>query len=170
MTFTTHMVLHITVVAVVAPLVALAVAGRSIDPVRKAPRVFAPVQASFVELAVVWAWHTPALHHAGQHSAIWFAAEQAMFLTCGLWLWLSALGGDRDDRDRAGAGVIALLLTSVHMTLLGALIALSTRALFGHPLDDQHLGGAIMLLVGGLAYLAGGLGLVVRLLREGARA
>jgi putative membrane protein len=33
------------------------------------------------------------------------------------------------------------------------------------PLDDQHLGGAIMLLVGGVAYLAGGVWLTAGLLR-----
>jgi putative membrane protein len=34
-------------------------------------------------------------------------------------------------------------------------------------LDDQHLGGATMLLVGGLSYLIGGLWLTARLLRQG---
>ena len=60
---------------------------------------------------------------------------------------------------------MALLLTSMHMTLFGALLALTPRPLYDHaghfaspaPLEDQHLGGAIMLLVGGLSYLAGGL-------------
>ena len=33
------------------------------------------------------------------------------------------------------------------------------------PLEDQHLGGAIMLLVGGVSYLLGGLWLTVGLLR-----
>jgi putative membrane protein len=59
------------------------------------------------------------------------------------------------------------------MTLLGALLALTPRPLYQHtggfsgltPLEDQHLGGAIMLLVGGLSYLVGGLGLTARLLR-----
>ena len=71
---------------------------------------------------------------------------------------------------RAAAGVVALLLTSMHMTLLGALLALSPRPLYAHAghgpsaLDEQHLGGAIMLGVGGVSYLAGGLWLSVRLL------
>ena len=60
-----------------------------------------------------------------------------------------------------------LLLTSVHMTLLGVLLALTPRVLYeGHahataltPLRDQQLGGAIMLVVGGVAYMVGGLGL-----------
>jgi putative membrane protein len=33
-------------------------------------------------------------------------------------------------------------------------------------IDDQHLGGAIMLLIGGVSYLLGGLWLTVRLLRD----
>jgi hypothetical protein len=61
----------------------------------------------------------------------------------------------------------------MHMTLLGALLALSPRPLYRHvaafgglsPLQDQHLGGAIMLLVGGASYLLGGLWLTARLLR-----
>jgi putative membrane protein len=66
---------------------------------------------------------------------------------------------------------VALLLTFMHMTLLGALLALSSRALYAHDhvgpaaLDDQHLGGALMLLGGG-AYLVGGLWLTARLLRS----
>jgi putative membrane protein len=72
--------------------------------------------------------------------------------------------------------VVALLLTSMHMTLLGALLALAPRPLYHRApasmpsaLDDQHLGGAIMLLVGGLAYLAGGLGLTLDVLRASGR-
>jgi hypothetical protein len=50
---------------------------------------------------------------------------------------------------------------------------MANRPLFGHGgsgldplarLDDQHLGGAIMLLVGGASYLAGGLWLTADLL------
>jgi putative membrane protein len=62
----------------------------------------------------------------------------------------------------------------MHMTLLGALLALSPRPLYSHmegyseltAIDDQNLGGAIMLLVGGLSYLLGGLWLTGRLLRD----
>jgi putative membrane protein len=97
-----------------------------------------------------------------------------MFLLSGLLMWLSAFGGDeRSARPRRAAGVVGLLLTSMHMTLLGALLALSPRPLYAHvegfgrlaPLEDQHLGGAIMLIVGGVSYLAGGLWLMVGLLR-----
>jgi putative membrane protein len=172
--FAAHMTMHMGVVAVAAPLLAMGVAGGRLDPVRKAPRLFAPIPASVLELVVVWAWHAPALHHAARHGAVGLAAEQGMFLLTGLFVWLSAFGGAaRRGGNRTAAGVVGLLLTSMHMTLLGALLALTPRPLYHHvegfigltPLDDQHLGGAIMLLVGGIAYLTGGLWLTVGLLR-----
>lgn len=165
--FTAHMTLHMGVVAVAAPLLALGLAGGSFDPVRRAPEFFPPVPLSLVELAVVWAFHAPALHHAARHGAAGFAAEQGAFLVSGLLVWLSAFGGDpARSRARAGAGVAALLLTSTHMTLLGALLALAPRALYAHALEDQQFGGAVMLAVGGAAYLWGGLKLMSRLVRE----
>jgi putative membrane protein len=121
---------------------------------------------------VVWAWHTPALHHAARHQTWALVLEQSSFLAAGLFLWV--LGGHHAQREpRRGAGVVALLFTSMHMTLLGALFALASRPLFQHAtgtaealtLADQHLGGAIMLLVGGASYLVGGLWLTARMLR-----
>jgi putative membrane protein len=173
--FSAHMAMHMAVVALAAPLVAVGLAGGRFDPVRRAPRLFAPIPVSVVELVVVWAWHTPVLHHAARHTPGGLVLEQASFLGSGLLVWLAAFGGGgRAGQQRTAAGVVALLLTSMHMTLLGALLALAPRPLYHHhagatgvsALDDQHLGGAIMLLVGGLSYLAGGLSLTVRLLRR----
>ncbi len=172
--FAGHMFLHMAVVAVAAPLLALGVAGTRHDPVRRAPELFPAVPLSGLELAVVWAWHAPALHHAARSGAWAFAAEQGTFLASALLVWLAALGGGARLREsRALGGVTALLLTSMHMTLLGALLALTPRALYAHhgaafagtPLDDQQLGGAVMLLIGGVSYLAGGLWLTGVLLR-----
>lgn len=171
--FFMHMTMHMAVVAVAAPLVVLGIAGSQIDPVLKWPKLFVPIPISIAELIAVWGWHTPALHHAARHSLSGLVLEQGTFLGCGIWLWLAAFGGERNG-DRIGAGVAGLLLTSMHMTLLGALLALAPRALYGHTegfagltaLQDQHLGGAIMLFVGGVSYLAGGIALAARLLRE----
>jgi putative membrane protein len=172
--FAAHMTMHMGVVAVAAPLLVFGFAGGKFDPVRKAPKLFSPIPASIVELVVVWVWHAPVLHHVARHSALGVMAEQATFLGSGLLVWLAAFGGDvRERSNRTGAGILALLLTSMHMTLLGALLALPTRPLYAHaheggsltPLEDQHLGGAIMLIAGGLSYLLGGLWLTLRLLR-----
>ncbi len=173
--FSAHMTMHMAVVAVASPLIALGLAGGRFDPARRFPRAFSPIPASVVELVIVWAWHAPALHLAARGATTGLLAEQSMFLAAGLLVWMSAVGGEPARAGgRAGAGVIALLLTSMHMTLLGALLALSSRPLYASgpasihlhmPIEQQHLGGAIMLLVGGVSYLLGGLWLTARLLR-----
>jgi putative membrane protein len=176
--FFAHMAMHMIVVAIAAPLLACGIAGSSLDPVRKWPALFPAVPISVLELVVVWAWHTPAFHYAARHSFAGLAAEQGSFLLCGFLIWLAAFGGGAAYRsERAGAGIAALLLTSMHMTLLGALLALAPRPLYTHaaqfadltPLEDQHLGGAIMLILGGVAYLAGGLWLTAGLVRDATR-
>jgi putative membrane protein len=168
--FSAHMILHMGVVAVAAPLLALAVAGRALDPAHRWPFVFNPIAASVFELVVVWGWHAPVFHEAARRDATLLVAEQISFLIAGVWLWLAACGGRRDG-NRVWSGVAALLFTSVHMTLLGALFALAPRAVYAHAaspavLADQHLGGSVMLLVGGASYLAGGLWLAFRGLRS----
>lgn len=177
--FAAHMTLHMAVVALAAPLVALGISGTRRDPVANFPGLLAPIPASVVELFIVWIWHAPAPHHFARYSASGFVVEQLSFLVAGVWLWLGAFGGrptvetTSELIERRGAGVLGLLLTSMHMTLLGALLALSPRLLFAHPhghgglspLADQHLGGAIMLVAGGIAYLAGGLWLMADLMR-----
>jgi putative membrane protein len=174
--FAAHMAMHMAVVAVAAPLLALALAGTPRDPVRARPALLAPIPMSIVEFAVVWMWHAPAFHTAARHQFWVLALEQSSFLAAGLALWLAVCGGDDGHRPfRRGAGIAALLLTSMHMTLLGALFALANRPLYVHVpgaapvsslLADQHLGGAIMLLVGGTVYLLGGLSLTAGVLRQ----
>lgn len=173
--FAAHMAMHVLVVAVAAPLIAVGLAGSRADPAVHRPRWFAPVPASVGELIVVWGWHVPGLHMLARGDGRWLMLEQASFLLVGLWLWLSAFGGDvHARRERHAGGIGGLLMTSMHMTLLGALLALAPRVLYEHPLahgggltplQDQQWGGVLMLLGGGTAYLIGGLYLMVQLLR-----
>lgn len=174
--FAAHMAMHVLVVACAAPLLALGVAGARLDPARRLPALFSPALASLVEMAVIWAWHAPALHHAARQSQALLVLEQGSFLAVGLLLWLSAFGGAGGRRrQRAAAGIAGLLLTSMHMTLLGVLLAMAGRVLYPHAgpapfglsaLEDQQLGGVIMLTAGGSAYLVGGLYLLAGLLRK----
>lgn len=170
-----HMLMHMLVVAVAAPLLSLAIAGSRHDPVESLPLFFAPIPASVGELILVWAWHAPLLHHVARMHWWGLVAEQGTFLLAGVWVWLSAFGGSVPRHGgRSAAGVIGLLLTSMHMTFLGALLALAPRSVYPHhqgygsltALEDQHLGGAVMILIGGIAYLSGGLWLTVGLLRQ----
>ncbi|WP_274630992.1 cytochrome c oxidase assembly protein [Arvimicrobium flavum] len=170
--FAAHMLAHMGVIAIAAPLIAIGLPSRwQFGPTMPAAL---PVLASVMELFAVWTWHAPVMRAAAEASLLATVAEQATFLGVGVLLWSSSLAAS-GERRHAAAGAGALLLTSIHMTLLGALLALSPRSLygigevtcFGTVLDsgqDQQLGGTIMLFVGAVVYLVGGLSLVSRLL------
>lgn len=159
---TGHMAAHMGAVAVAAPALAAALP-------RRPHGAGAPLLWAMVEFAIVWAWHSPALRALADAHAAVALAEQALFLAAGVALWRAALA-------QPAAGAAALLLTSMHMTLLGALIGLAPRPLYAmmamHPapgldaLADQQLGGVVMLVVGGASYCLGGLWLLATLLRE----
>ncbi|MDY8109092.1 cytochrome c oxidase assembly protein [Fulvimarina sp. 2208YS6-2-32] len=175
--FAAHMIMHMAVVALAAPLLAVGLARAFPAATNRIPAGVAIV-ASFAEFAIVWGWHAPAPHDLARTDAFVFAVEQTSFLLAGLIVWLSALGaaGATQLRSRA-AGVVALLVTSMHMTLLGALLLMSPRTLYAcaeicsplatmTPLADQQAGGVIMLIVGGSAYLVGGLACLASILND----
>jgi putative membrane protein len=161
---TGHMVAHMIAVAVAAPPIALGLQGTRFDPAVRLPRLATPLTAALIEAVVVWGWHVPALRRLVDHAPVWLVVEQASFLAVGLLLWAAVLA----PRHRA-AGIAALLVTSMHMTLLGALIGLAPRPLYSHhdmgALADQQMSGVVMLLAGGVAYLCGGLAMLARLLQ-----
>jgi putative membrane protein len=170
--FASGMVAHMAVVAVASPLIAIGLPDRW----RPGPGMPAalPVLASLFELLAVWGWHAPSLRGTAEASVAGTIAEQATFLLAGIFLWSTSFAAP-SERLHAAIGAGALLLTSIHMTLLGALLALSPRPLYGtgevtcfglvlNAGQDQQLGGVIMLAVGAVVYLAGGLSLVGRLL------
>ena len=146
--FPAHMLRHMGLVAVAAPL--LAPAAWSGVPV---------VLAAGIEFAVVWGWHLPAAHHFAASGLAPKALEQAAFLLAGMLVWASAM-----DPGRPLAGAVGLLLTSMHMTLLGALLILAPRVLYHGDLAGQQLGGLLMLGIGTPIYLVAGLLLVRRAL------
>lgn len=176
--FAAYMLAHMGVVALAAPLLALALSpGRARQEDPRSPSAFGSLAlvASLFELVVVWGWHAPAARAWAEASTAATVLEQASFLVAGLFLWLACL---RPGRETAGA--CGLLLTSVHMTLLGALLALSPRPLYGAGSvtcvgltltadQDQQLGGVIMLMTGAAVYLAGGLWLLSRVLSGDSR-
>ncbi|GGL64633.1 hypothetical protein GCM10011392_19110 [Wenxinia marina] len=144
-----------TLVALAAPLIVLGLPALA----RRGPPALLGAVAEFV---LVWGWHLPRLHDATLLSPAWFAVEQASFLVAGLAVWAGALGA---RSPLAGAG--ALLLTSMHMTALGAILTLAPRILYADcaALSDQQLGGMLMLAIGTPVYLLGGLILAGRALR-----
>ena len=170
--FAAGMVAHMAVIAIASPLIAIGLPHRW-RPGAAMPLAL-PLLASLFELLAVWGWHAPSMRGVAEASLVGTVAEQATFLVAGIFLWSTSFAAP-GERTHAAVGAGALLLTSIHMTLLGALLALSPRPLYGagevtcfgvvlEAGQDQQLGGVIMLMVGAVVYLAGGVSLVGRLL------
>ncbi len=175
--FAAHMALHMAMVGIGVPLLAAGLAPGMPRLGLISAHPVGPLAVSLADLVVVWGWHAPALHMAARGSSWVLAVEQASFALAAGLVWLTALCSQAERRGEAAlAGALTLFFTSMHMTLLGALIGLATRPIYAHghgghghwldPATDQQIGGAIMLVIGGVIYLAGGLILVARVLRR----
>ncbi|NKN08778.1 cytochrome c oxidase assembly protein [Rhizobium laguerreae] len=171
---TAHMIVHMTTVAIAAPLLAIAVGGRRLDPAVHLPW-FGPLLASVAELLVVWLWHMPALRRLAETRLDAMLLEQASFLLAGILVWTACFRRHEEGTQRL-AGIIGLLFTSIHMTLLGVLLTLAPRPLYGvgdvtclgfvlGRDTDQQLGGVVMLLVGAAAYMLGAIILLADVLK-----
>ncbi|GGG84892.1 hypothetical protein GCM10011415_38810 [Salipiger pallidus] len=147
-----HMVLHLGVTLAV--------------PLLWGPRIALPAGAmaltlgAVAEMVVVWGWHLPGPHLWARFTTMGFALEQLSFLGAGMALWATVRGA-----GGFGGGIV-LLATTMHMTLLGALIGLSPRDLYGGicaghlgltALQEQQVAGALMAGGGGAIYLVAAL-------------
>ncbi|MGR3571830.1 cytochrome c oxidase assembly protein [Brevirhabdus sp.] len=159
--FPAHMLRHMAVVAGIAPLLALVIL-RLPDPRPRRWLGVPPMIAAGAEFAIVWGWHLPGLQAWAGRSDAAYALQLAMFLGAGLAVW----GGALVVSPLLGAGT--MLLTSMHMTLLGALLILAPAPLYGQWADlwGQQVGGMLMLGIGTPIYLIAGLRLVSLALRS----
>lgn len=169
-----HMIVHMTTVTIAAPFLAVAISATRFDPAPHLGRS-GPILASLIELVVVWVWHVPAMRKLAETRADAMIAEQASFLLAGILLWAACLRPQAEGPRRL-AGIVGLLFTSIHMTLLGVLLTLAPRPLYGagdviclgitlSREADQQLGGVIMLMVGAAAYLLGAVILLADILK-----
>ena len=135
-----------------------------------------PASAFGLHAIAIWVWHLPSLYDATVGSELMHAAQHASFVGTALLFWWVVL---QPSAARGGVPVsIGMLFgTVLHTGALGALLTLTSRPLYSayaattgpwglSPVDDQQLGGIIMWVPGGLAYIVAALSLVVRLLRE----
>jgi len=159
--FSARVAQHMLLAAVVAPLVALGRPGEVLaDGIarltgRLAPRAaphHRPILAAAAFAIALWVWHAPTPYTATfETDAAYWAMHLTVFGTA-LWLWSALLD---DVGERLGPFVVASLLTTVQMGLLGAIITFAGRPLYPphqlttfawglSPLEDQQLGGVVM--------------------------
>jgi len=193
--FSAHMAQHELLMTVAAPLLvmgkplipfvwALSPKWRRITGHWTSTRAFArpwsalthPATAFFVHGAAIWVWHLPSLYDASVGSETVHAAQHASFFLTALLFWWVVLRPST-SRGGTGASIVILFGTVLHTGALGALLTLTSRLLYTAyatttgpwgltPIEDQQVGGLIMWVPGGLAYIIAALALVVRLLNE----
>lgn len=172
--FSAHMLLHLGVVSVAAPLISIGLAGLGFAARALPAAAISGLLALAIDLVIVWGWHAPALHDAAARNTWVFAAQQASFVLAGLVVWGTSFR-DTSRRSRA-LGVFAMFLTFMHMAMLGILLALSPSLLYAADLclgafgfsglEDQQLGGVLMATLGGLPHLVAGIFLASRVLLD----
>lgn len=165
-----HMAVHIVAMNVAAPLAA--VAWRS----RFSRRLAAPLSpasglwlATVVQLGLLWAAHSPPVHHLAQSSALAYVALQGALFFGALAFWMSVL----DAISVRWQAMLALLVSGKFACLLGVLLIFAPRFVFtslpmqhaGHvmlhavpgdqpaALADQHLAGLLMIAACPLSYV-----------------
>jgi putative membrane protein len=172
--FSPHMLLHLGLVVVASPLL-----GYGISQYLRPPKTLGEAfswcfLAAAFETTAVWGWHIPLLHDAQGRNFGLFVLEQASFLAAGLGLWTAAFTARTPQT--AGAAFLALFFTFSHMSMFGLILTLIPRLIYDPDicrgafgldrLADQHFGGVLMAIGGGLPFLAGAAWAAWRLLRR----
>ncbi len=189
--FAAHMVQHLLLVLVAAPLL---VAGAPMLPVlwalpeswrRRAGRMSRtrglrgpwrvlrrPPVAWLLAAGVLWLWHLPLLYQAALRNEDIHALEHACLLGTALLFWY-VLAEQTGRRHRQyGPAIVYVLTMGLQSSILGVVIAFSrpwypayaaTTALWHlTPAEDQQIAGLTMWIPAGAIYLLAVLALVVR--------
>ncbi len=124
-----------------------------------------PVTAAVALIASSWLWHFPALYQRALADPQWHAAEHASFLAAGLLFWWPLVEPPPfHPRWSRWAMIPYLLIADLQNTALAALFVFGERVLYPHyagvprpwgidALADQARAGALMWVVGSVAFL-----------------
>ncbi len=110
----------------------------------------------------LWGWHIPVFYQAALNSEPLHDLEHLMFLGSSLLFWWYLLKTGPGRVVRFGMVILYLFTTLLHESLLGWLLTFSSRAWYSFysapvpwglsPLGDQQLAGMIMWLPGGVLF------------------
>lgn len=149
--FSARVVHHVLLVAVAAPLLAMACPRRA---VRSGTIPF------LISAVVLWAWHLPPAYDLALSNVAVYWVMQASLLVTAVVFWQAVL----HPRQGGGAAVLLILAAYMQMGLLGALLTFAPTQLYAihavaplawgmAPLADQQLGGLIMWVPASLPYI-----------------
>lgn len=192
-----HMVQHVAVVAVAAPLLVLGNGSGALaaglppswrrgwaetarpswldDPARATP---VAAVALVVHTAVLWAWHVPAQYEAALQSPPVHALEHASLFVTALFFWQAVTGSRR--RAESGGAVLVTFVAALQGSALGALMTLAGSPWYPtyaesaagsglSPLEDQQIAGVVMWGPCGAIYTLAGVLLFAAWIRRSER-
>jgi putative membrane protein len=165
---TAHMVQHLLLMLVAAPLVLLGV-GSSLR-LHLRPNLVVSWLAGSLTVII---WHVPAIFELALRSPFWHAFEHATFFVAGILFWWPAVRSGFESQSWSLP--IYFFLATLPCDALSAFLAICGHVVYppylsGHrhfglsPLDDQALAGALMWVTVTFAYLIPALVLTARLL------
>ena len=169
-----HMSLHILLMNLIAPLVAIAVAAERPRLAAFLASGTALASASVAQIALLWAAHVPAVVERTIASPALGAVLSAMLFASALFFWTSVIAQRGGESWR---GLLALLLTGKIFCLLAALLIFAPRLLYPgiasgagatpvSTLSDQQFAGLLMISVCPLTYVAAAIAIAARWLGE----
>jgi putative membrane protein len=163
--FSAHMVQHLMLVFIVAPLWLLGTPGWMIDQLVPqglrsiANRLLSPIVAFSIFVVVMWGWHLPGVYQLTLESEAVHIFEHLSFIGAGLIGWWPVLGAADAPlaKPEPSLRMLYLFLLAIPCTGLAAVLTFSTHPfypfyesaqhIFGlSALEDQHLGGLVMWL------------------------
>ena len=156
----THMALHIALISVMAPLIAMLLLELGIG------RRFGPNGlwgSTVVQLLALWAVHAPSMHGSEAGAALPSVLLWTLLAASAILFWLSVCSARPTQWWHA---ILALLVTGKLACLLGALLVFAPRPIYanghhGFDLADQQLAGLLMLAACPLSYVLAALVIAV---------
>ena len=190
--FSVHMVQHMLLELVAAPLIVLSapitLALRAASPGMRRGLLAVlhsvtvrwlafPLVTWFLFAAVNWGWHFSSWYNVALENAFVHDIEHLCFLGAAMLFWWPVIGPDPQPwRMPHPVRLLYLFLAMPQNSFLGVALLSSDHVLYLHyltnhlswapnPLDDQQLGGVLMWVFGDIVFLTAMLGLVADWMR-----
>jgi putative membrane protein len=181
--FSAHMVQHLLLILLAAPLLVL---GAPVVPVMMAmPRTVRRISRSIERTPVVdaasravmnpvvvlalhsialWAWHLPSPYQAAVRDDGLHGLEHVTFVATAMLFWALVIGSRRRRRLGHGPAILLTFVTALQSAALGVVLTFASTVLYPvhagqteawglNALEDQQLAGAIMWIPTGIVYL-----------------
>jgi putative membrane protein len=181
--FSAHMVQHLMLILIAAPLLVLGApvvpvmialpralrrTSRSVERVPLVDAAWRAVTNPVVVLALhslaLWAWHLPSPYQAALRDDFLHGGEHVTFVATAMLFWALVIGGSRRRRLGHGPAILLTFVTALQSAALGVVLTFASTVLYPvhagrtlawglNALEDQQLAGAIMWIPAGVVYL-----------------